>query len=118
MPKQGKVWGETTLLNSWGFNEVHFLRIDKGGFCSEHRHTGRTNYFYVISGQLKLSIWGEGQDKGMEDITILEAGQSTIIPLGVWHKFEALKDTLAIESYELKGAFSDIERRSVGGKPE
>jgi len=113
--KTGKIWGETSKLVPWGFHEVHYLSIKKGGFCSEHLHRGRTSFFFVISGRLKISLWSEGQ-KEMEDQTILGPGDSTIIPLLVFHKFEALEDTLAIETYELKGTNEDIERRTQGGR--
>jgi len=110
--KQGKVWGDTENIFSSGITTVHFINVKKGGFCSEHLHRHKTNKFYVISGELEISIW---QDKDTCDKTILKAGQSTIVPFGVWHKFKGLTETQCIEIYEVKFAGEDISRRTIGG---
>jgi quercetin dioxygenase-like cupin family protein len=112
MAKQGKIWGETEKVFNNGIVSVHFLNIMKGGYCSEHRHQQKTNKFYVISGELEISIWTE---EGMIDRTILKAGQSTIIPINVYHKFQALTDVECIEIYEVRFHNEDIERRTTGG---
>ena len=110
--KKGKIWGDTQNVFSNGIVSVHFLNILKGGYCSEHQHAQKTNQFFVISGELEISIW---QDKKTIDKTILRAGQSTIIPFGMWHKFVALTDVECIEIYEVKFGGDDIERRTQGG---
>lgn len=110
--KKGKIWGYTEDIFSNGILSVHFLNINKGGYCSEHFHRQKTNKFYVISGELEISIW---QDKDTCDKTILKAGQSTTVPFDVWHKFKALTDVECIEIYEIKFSGEDIERRTQGG---
>jgi len=113
--KKGKVWGETSKLLGWGIHEVHYLSIKKNGFCSEHKHANRTNYFFVISGKLLIRVWVDGISH-MVDETVLGPGESTMVPLNAWHQFHALEDCRVIESYEMKGASNDIQRRSQGGK--
>jgi len=113
--KQGKVWGTTETVFKNGFIEVHFLEIKKGGFCSEHIHKHKTNRFYVISGKLKIYVWNEDH---IRDEVILRDGQSTIIPPGVYHKFEGMEKTTCIEIYEVKFYDADIERRTIGGIKE
>lgn len=110
--KQGKVWGTTELVHKNSQGSFHLLHINKGGFCSEHRHAMKTNKFYVISGRLKISQWTE---EDIEDKTILTEGQTTIIPIGIWHKFEGLTNVVCIEVYDFRFICEDIERRSVGG---
>jgi len=68
--------------------------------------------FYVISGRLKITIW---RDKHMKDVTILKEGQTSAIPPGFWHCFEALEDSEVIEIYQVLLHDPDIERRTQGG---
>jgi len=110
--KQGKVWGETEELFNSGTVSVHYLKIKKGGYCSEHRHHSKANIFYVIQGNLALTIWNS---KGGQDETIIWQGESSEIPPGVYHKFRALTDVECLEIYEVKFRGADIERRTQGG---
>ena len=114
MNRQGKAWGTTELVFESMTTSVHFLNIRKGGYCSEHQHGQKLNHFYVISGELEVLIWPEGVN--VPDSTVLYAGHALTIPINVWHKFQALKDTLCIETYEVRFAGPDIERRVEGGK--
>lgn len=113
MDKQGKAWGETTLIFSDQRVEVHYLRINKGGYCSEHKHAWKTNLFYIIEGKLLIRIWRKGE---MTDETILGPGDSMIIPTHAWHQFIGVADCQCIEIYETGLWTADIERRTVGGK--
>jgi len=91
---------------------AHYLNIKKGGYCSEHKHDHKYNVFFVISGLLKITIW---RDENLKDTTILADNQTTAVPPGFWHSFEALKDTKAVEVYQVILEDPDIERRSQGG---
>ena len=113
--KQGKVWGETTSIFKCATGSSHFLKIKKGGYCSKHMHSQKTNVFFVIRGHIQISIWNEGQGKDMEDKTILSPGQTTTIPIGVYHMFEALTEVEAVEAYEFRFMGDDIFRETVGG---
>lgn len=111
--KQGKVWGETSCLIRNANTELHFIRVTKGGYCSTHLHRHRWNWFFVITGRLEVTV--ERTDSGTVDHTILKAGQSTKVPPGYMHEFEALEDTVALELYWVEMAGSDIEREKSGG---
>lgn len=111
MDKQGKAWGETTLIFSDQRVEVHYLNINKGGYCSEHKHEWKTNLFYVIEGELLIRFWREDNI----DETTLKAGQSMIIPVKIWHQFVGLTDCKCLEIYETGLWTPDIDRRSIGG---
>jgi mannose-6-phosphate isomerase len=111
MDKQSKIWGETSLILETPSVSVHLLRIEAGGYCSEHRHERKANHFFVIYGRLAIRQWRNGE----ADVTTLDAGESLKIPVGGWHQFEALDQTLALEIYEAAPVEEDIIRRSVGG---
>lgn len=113
--KQGKIWGETEEIFSNGIISIHHLKIKKGGFSSEHRHRFKSNLFFVLSGNLKLTIW---TPEGKDDDTVIWQGESSEIPPGVYHKFTALTDVECLEIYETKLRGEDIERRIEGGIKE
>lgn len=94
---------------------VHLLRINQGGFCSQHRHERKINHFHVISGRLAVHLWPRGVEQDQPDTTELTPGQSFTVELGVWHSFTALIPTLALEVYEAAPVEDDIIRRTVGG---
>jgi len=110
MSKQGKIWGETEEIFNNGIVSVNHLKIKKGGHCSEHRHSKKSNIFFVISGNLVIEIW-----RGVSDETVVWPGESTTIEPGVYHKFRALTDVECLEIYEVRFDGEDIERRTVGG---
>ncbi len=109
---QSKLWGHTQCIFVGPFSEHHYLKINKGGYCSEHYHQHKWNRFFLISGSLKVIIYKEnGQDE-----TVLQPGNFTDVPPGEYHKFEALEDCECLEIYwtdDLQP--DDISRRSTGG---
>ena len=109
--RQGKKWGYTTRISHNAAISIYHLEIKRDGFCSEHRHKHKYNLFYVISGVLELTIW-RGEAK---DVTIINAGQTTEIPPGFWHKFKGITPVECIEIYEVLLIGEDIERRTEGG---
>jgi len=113
--KEGKIWRETTDLVETPFFSIHHLKIDAGGFCSEHRHDAKKNIFFVLAGCLRIRIWREG---GLVDEIDLLPGQETEIPPGVYHQFKAIEATLAIEVCEVELRPGDIERRTQGGRAD
>ena len=73
----------------------------------------KSNFFFVISGKLRIDIWRERI--GMIDSTVIGLGGISTVEPGVWHKFEALTDVECLEVYEVKLSNDDIERRTSGG---
>lgn len=111
MNMQGKIWGKTAEVLTQNNFSVHHLEIKKGGYCSEHSHKRKTNLFYVIKGELKISVW---RDNGI-DHTILTDGQTMTIPINIIHRFKAMTDVQCLEIYESTPVEEDIERQSQGG---
>jgi len=113
MIKHGKKWGTTFLVFKNEFIKICFIDIKKGGYSSKHSHKVWTNHFSVISGRLKIYQW---TDEGFQDETTLNPGESTFIPEGIKHKFEALTNVQCIEVYTPpKVSDEDIDRDDTGG---
>jgi len=98
-------------------NELHHISAKKGGYCSKHSHK-KYNLFYVLSGQLKISIWLDEEAKEPMDITILGPEEVSAIPPELPHRFEALEDTECIELYYVLLEDPDIKRFDQGGMKE
>lgn len=111
--KLGKIWGNTCNIFNKNNVEIHRIEIKKGGFCSKHQHAHKYNLFFVESGRLKVVVCKN--DYNLEDITILEAGESTIVPYGEYHRFEALEKTICYEIYWVELDTQDIIRDDCGG---
>ena len=106
------MWGTTAALFVRPNFSLHLLEIKAGGYCSEHRHERKLNHFYVLSGKLEVTVWLDG---GGKDSTVMEAGQGTAVPVGLWHMFRAVEDTICLEIYEAAPVEEDIVRRTTGG---
>lgn len=112
---QSKFWGQTQGIFVGPKSEVHYLEIEKGGYCSEHCHEYKWNRFFVIEGELDVIVYRLNG----EDITTLRAGQFTDVSPGVYHKFDCKKDTKCLEVYwidETNLDPCDIKRKNFGGK--
>lgn len=111
----GKVWGTTSPIFNRNNVEVHSLRINKGGFCSKHKHRHKSNMFVVTSGKLKVTVWKDYGTDVLEDVSVLTAGTECTVPPGHLHQFEALDDTECLEIYWVSLDEGDIERTTHGG---
>jgi mannose-6-phosphate isomerase-like protein (cupin superfamily) len=109
--KIGKVWGWTKPIFQSETTEVQHLRIKAGTKCSDHEHSHKHNLFYVLTGRLKVIV----EKDGLQDETILDAGESTAIRPGDKHRFEAVTDCEIIELYWVTLDPDDIRRYTHGG---
>ena len=112
MNQQGKIWGRTAKLFSRNNVEVHRIEAVPGGYCSQHRHAQKWNLFFVESGTLEITIW---QAEGRMDVTRLNAGECCSVPPGLYHRFEAVTDVVALEVYWTELSGNDIDRSDTGG---
>ena len=110
--REGKVWGSTEPLLQSPAVEIHRIKVELGGYCSEHKHQSKINAFYVVSGELEIQRW---KDYGLCDSTHLFAGDMSVVPAGEVHKFIAHQQTEALEIYWTELRHSDIIRENVGG---
>ena len=110
--RQGKSWGYTTDFFRNAMVSAYHLEVRKGGYCSEHKHDHKYNSFYVVSGELEITIWREGEKP---DVTIIGPGQSTAVSPGFWHKFKGITSVHCIEIYQVLLIDPDIKRRTEGG---
>ena len=61
-----------------------------------------------------VRVWQDGDQDGLVDETILEAGDFTQVKPGKVHQFEGLEDGVAFELYWAEFNHNDIVRRTVG----
>ena len=111
--KAGKVWGETELIHANGVLEFHRIQTVKGGVCSKHMHGFKWNGFFVEKGKLLIRVWKNDYD--LVDKTVVTSTQTTVVPPGEYHMFEALEDTVAYEIYWVDLPEKDIVRENCGG---
>ena len=111
--KAGKIWGKTEALFSRNNVEIHRIEIEKGGYCSKHKHEHKWNMFYVESGELEVIVWKDG---GAHDSTVLISGDNNAVPPGEFHQFRAITDVIAYEVYWTELGADDIVRETIGGK--
>lgn len=110
--KSGKVWGWTKPIFCKNNVEIHHISAKKGWQCSLHEHVYKFNLFYVLSGRLRVRTTKDGLD----DETVLGAGEMTAIKPGDRHQFEAITDCEVLEVYWVELNVNDIKRYSQGGK--
>ena len=109
---QGKIWGNTQNIFNKNNVEIHRIEIDKGGYCSKHKHIHKYNAFFVENGSLEISIWKK--DYELCDKTTISDTQMTVVSPGEEHMFRALEDTVAYEIYWVE-LTNDIVRSNHGG---
>ena len=116
MSIQGKVLGKTQKIFANNNFELHRIEVNKGGFCSKHKHVHKINAFYIEKGKLKIRIHETEYD--LVDETIASTGDLSIVKPGKYHEFEALEDTICYEIYWVELNHNDISRENVGGIPK
>ena len=113
MNKYGKIWGSTTCLESNNSIEVHEIEFQQGKRCSFHCHNTKFNAFYVVEGELEISVKKSNYD--LTDVTILSKGDFTVVPPGEYHQFRGLTNGKALEVYWAEFNPNDIVRANTGG---
>lgn len=113
--KENKIWGETVTVWKGNNTEVHRIIANAGGYCSKHKHEHKSNMFFIESGEFVIETWKEND---LIDKTTITTGESTIVPPGEYHRFTAIKDTVALEIYWVELKDIDIIRETQGGKNE
>jgi len=113
MIKSGKFWGETSPIFNKNNVEIHRLTGKQGGYSSVHKHHAKYNMFLVEEGEIKITTWKD--DSGKPDETILNTGDTCIVPPGLFHKFDVMHHCVVYEIYWVELAVDDIERKDHGG---
>jgi len=113
MDKQGKIWGFTSEIFHKNNVEVHRIEGNSNSHCSKHMHEHKYNMFFVESGMMIVKRWKNDYD--LVDTTVLDEGQSCIVPPGEYHQFFIQDSCIAYEFYWVQIDPKDIVRESVGG---
>jgi mannose-6-phosphate isomerase-like protein (cupin superfamily) len=110
-----KAWGHTTKIMETDSFEIHKIFVEKGGYCSIHRHAGKNNSFYILFGVLQLTEWGTGD---VRKDRVLKTNELYTCKQGIKHQFRALSEVGALEIYHTCINPDDIIRYSEGGLDE
>lgn len=118
-----KVWGWVRHINS-GPVSASILYVERGTYCSTHRHRKRYNMFVVSSGIIKVtfySIKGTTPNLPTEYYQqILRPGCSMEVIPGIYHRFEVIESGWLAEVYRTADGtpvdLNDIERLDEGGR--
>jgi mannose-6-phosphate isomerase-like protein (cupin superfamily) len=106
--KAAKRWGSTEVIVDNAFCELHKIVVRPNQQCSRHKHEFKNNGFYVVSGQLAVSM----EDGDQWACVILEPGDYCCVPPGIEHQFQTYGNiTVAFEIYFPDGCIPDIVRR-------
>ena len=112
-----KNWGTTEPLIQTPLCELHRIVVRPGGYCSVHKHHGRANVFYVISGSLEVRIfegWKAGDGNAYIPTELLPGQHREVLP-GYRHQFFSPHGAVVLELYYPVLRGEDIERESEGG---
>ena len=108
----GKVWGRSETIFALPAFELHRLTIHAGHRCSKHKHQAKFNGLYVEEGVIEVTVW---QPEGTVDVTTVKAGESIVIPPGVFHQFRGVQlASVVFETYWTALSPADIIREDVG----
>jgi len=72
---------------------VAHVFLDEGAIVPKHRHENE-QMTYILEGKLRFWI---GEDE--QEVVDVGAGELLSIPSNVWHKAEALEDTLDVDVF-------------------
>ena len=93
MIKVEKGWGHELWIHNDEKYCGKLLFFKAGKKCSLHFHKLKHETFYVQSGALSCKFI----HNGIEEKTILKAGDVKEIPIGLIHQMQALEDTVMFE---------------------
>lgn len=86
----------TDILDDVSINHTGIITSKKGTVRANHYHLKQDQYNYIISGEVKLTLWAPDNDKTKKDF-ILKEGDIVYIPAMIAHRMEFLEDTLFID---------------------
>lgn len=112
--KVDKFWGDTQCIFVSPYTEMHNLHINKGGFCSRHKHEFKYNRFCVLDGKIKVILYTE--DGTITEEKTLSTNDMFDVKPNIYHSFDALEDSIVVEIYWVDTLNPyDISRQTIGG---
>ena len=103
-----KTWGQRIKLHEDDLSETCYLILNPQQRCSYHNHDAKSNFFFVIDGELTVTTqWGEVTLKANEFFTVHARDK---------HEFSTgALPTKIIEVAYVKLNPEDINRDNIGG---
>jgi mannose-6-phosphate isomerase-like protein (cupin superfamily) len=98
-----KAWGRARWLLIDADTEIMEIEAEKGGFSSLHKHEGKDNLFFVLSGRLDVMIHAQSLARATAQLDVRTG--PLLVKAGDWHQFHAVTKCRAIEVYrKVEGA--------------
>ena len=108
MERTVKSWGEKWNLFQNDLCEVSYLCLHPRQRCSWHKHSTKSNLFFVIEGQLTIKL--------ENDVSIVDKYQFFTTRPGEFHEFQTHdQPTKIIEVMFVQYDPEDILREKLGG---
>jgi len=87
--------GSLVQLFTGNFKQLNLLKISKGEMFGGHYHKKKTEFFYLIEGEILVNI--NGID-GMKDDYIIKEGECFLVEPYDKHSITAIEDCVLIET--------------------
>jgi len=111
-----KVWGEEVWLYNGepcGVNLCgKLLKLKQDHYCSLHCHKKKFEVFWLMSGKVKMII--QKADESQTHTWIMNPGDSQVIPIGMFHSFSGVVDSILVE-FSTHHEENDSYRRTQSG---
>lgn len=103
-----KTWGTRERLHQDDLSETYVLVLNPNQRCSYHNHDAKSNFFYVVDGELTVKTeWGS---------VVLKQSESFTVHPPDMHEFSTGKlPTKIVEIAYVKLKPDDINRENIGG---
>lgn len=92
-PEYKREDGILTQVSTGDWKQLNHIELKKGDSVGGHYHLGREELFYVVRGELTITI----KNKAMEDMVNLQKGDCLIVETEEQHTVYALKDSTVME---------------------
>lgn len=89
--------------------QVNIVHLHPGSICAWHRHQKQTDYYFCVSGTVKVGIFDGNWDGRFY---VLDPRTPTVltVPPGMWHGYKALGPATLLQYLDQKYSPDDEER--------
>lgn len=116
-----KAWGRTRPLVLEDSLHVFECEAVAGGYCSVHCHANKSNTFFLLSGEIEVSVFTMASDgpKIVFRSALERENETACVPAVIFHRFLALSPSRFLEVYRPRvdvisgGVAADIGPLSV-----
>lgn len=96
--------GELIQVNTGRWRQLNILKLKKGFSFGGHYHKLKEELFYIIKGEIKISIKNDGGTHSL----LLKSGDCFLVEPYDNHTLHALKDSIVVEALSKPYNSNDI----------